>query len=628
MILPRYAEIDLCSGRVAEYTISKEDYQLYLGGKGLAARILYDELKAGIDALSPENIVIINTSPMTGSGAPSTSRFNLTTKNVLTGGIASSNCGGTFGMKLRKAGYDGMVIKGKALGPSYIEIMDGKISIKDAAHLWGMNAEETQRQFDRRYGTLAIGPAGEHLVKFACAVSGERVLGRCGVGAVLGSKNIKALVAYGTKEIPVDNRPGLDRYTKRWVKLLQENKATGEAIPLYGSAGFVNKCNASGILPTRNFQSGHYEEADRISGEELADKHLTRNAGCVSCPIRCERRVMVNGKEVKGPEFETVGLFGSNIDNADLGMINQWNYEADVLGMDSISLGGTLAFAMELQQRGIKDFGLRFGSTAEISDAIRKIAYREGIFSELAEGSKILAEKYGGQEFAIHAKGMELASYDPRKATGHGLGYATANRGGCHLNGGYMVFLEAIGPLPLDPITTKSKGSLTALLQNLMEAVSVSGFCLFSTLALAPNALYNAKPSGEIVGAIGKITLAIGPVIKKIGGLLPGLLPFNSLYIVAYAEPIKLVTGLKMTTGMLIQLGERSYNMERMFNVREGMSSVEDSLPARLTSVPSDPADPNTVVKLDKMLPEFYEARGWDEKGIPTAKKLKQLRIR
>ncbi|MGE5372888.1 MAG: aldehyde ferredoxin oxidoreductase family protein [Solirubrobacterales bacterium] len=627
MNLPRYIEIDLSSGKTRDYLISEENYQLYLGGKALAARILYDELQPGIDPLSPENIVIINTSPMTGTGAPSTSRFNLTTKNVLTGGIASSNCGGTFGMRLRKTGYDGVIIKGKASAPSYIEIRDGQVSIKDASHLWGMTTEETQRQFDKRFGLIAIGPAGENLVRFACAASGERVLGRCGVGAVLGSKNIKAVVAHGSKEIPVDQREALKAYTKKWIQLYQQNKATGELMPKYGSAGFVTQCNAAGVLPTRNFQAGRYEKADLISGETLAEKYLVKNAGCISCPIRCERRVMVNGKEVKGPEYETIGLLGSNLDNSDLGLINQWNYEADVLGMDTISLGGTLAFAMELQQRGMKDFGLRFGSTLEISEAIRKIAYREGELGELADGSKVLAEKYGGKDFAIHAKGLELASYEPRRAAGHGLGYATANRGGCHLNGGYMVFLEAIGPLPIDPITTKSKGALTVVMQNIMEAVSVSGFCLFSTLALAPDALYRANPSGGLVKTLGKMTLAFGPVIKRIGRMLPSLIPFNSMYVVAYSEPVQLVTGHKMTTGRFIQMGERSYNMERLFNLREGLGRPDDTLPDRLTKEPADPGNAETVVRLDRMLPEYYAARGWDENGVPTPKKLKQLGI-
>ncbi|MEA1960669.1 MAG: aldehyde ferredoxin oxidoreductase family protein [Bacillota bacterium] len=548
MIKLRYAVIDLSTQEVNEYPISDKTFELYIGGKALGARILYDELQPGVDPLSAENIIIVNTSPLNGTGAPSSSRFNMTTKNVLTGGIASSNCGGQFGVKMRKAGYDGLIIKGRAQEPSYIEIMDGEIQIKNASHLWGMDTEKTQQQFDRRYGKLVIGPAGENLVKYACAVSGERVLGRCGVGAVMGAKNLKALVAYGTMEIPVYNRHKLQKFVQRWVKYLKHHKATGEAMPLYGSAGFVNQCNTSGILPTRDFQKGTYEKADAISGETLSEQYMTRNSGCVSCPIRCERRVMVNGNEVKGPEFETIGLFGSNIDCADLELINQWNYQADLLGMDTISLAGTLAFVMELAEKGIKDFGLHFGEVDKISEVIKKIAYREGEYTELGEGTKCLADIYGGEDFAIHSKGLELASYEPRKAAGQGLGYATANRGGCHLNAGYLAFLEAISPLEIDPITTKGKAGLVALFQNGTEAISSAGFCLFMAFALIPNAVYNAKPSSKMVGLLGKSLIGSHIILDRLGSLLPGAIPFNSLYLFPQAEAIRLATGLKMTS--------------------------------------------------------------------------------
>lgn len=627
MIQPRYARIDLTTGSITDFPIDRKNVELYWGGKALAARILYDELKPGVEPLSPANIMIINTGPLTGTGAPASSRFNMTTKNVLTGGIASSNCGGTFGVKLRKAGYEGLIITGRAAQPSYLEIMDGLITIKDASHLWGLNTEETQHKFDRRYGTLAIGPAGEYLVKYACAVSGERVLGRCGVGAVMGSKNLKALIAYGTREIPVNDPEKFDKFIKRWILYMRNHKTTGEKMPLYGTPGFVNKCNASGILPTRNFQRGRYDKADDISGETLAEKYMTRNSGCVSCPIRCERRVMLDGKEIKGPEFETVGLFGSNIENSDLELISRWNYEADLLGMDTISLAGTLAFAMELAEKGIKDYGLRFGETSNISEAIKKIAYREGEFGDLADGSRSMAKKYGGVDFAINAKGLELASYEPRQATGQGLGYATANRGGCHLNAGYMAFLESIGPLPIDPITTNGKAALTVMFQNAMEAISTSGLCLFTTFPIIPNLIENMKPSSRIVGILGSAMIGSRVVLNHLGKMLPAVLPFNTLYMFPQSAALQLATGMKITSGSFLQLGERTFNIERMFNLREGLSAADDTLPSRLTDVPSDPNNPESIVKLNIMIPEFYAVRGWSKDGIPTPKKLKQLAI-
>ncbi len=628
MIKLRYAQVDLSTETVTEYPISDQYFELYLGGKALAARILYDELCPGIDPLSPENLIIINTSPLNGTGAPSSSRFNMTTKNVLTGGIASSNCGGQFGVKLRRAGYDGLLIKGRASQPCYIEIIDGEITIKDATHLWGLDTEKTQENFDHRYGMLVIGPAGENLVRYACAVSGERVLGRCGVGAVMGSKNIKGLVAYGTSTIPVYNPVKFRSFIQRWVQYLKQHEFTGQTMGLYGSANFVNKCNESGVLPTGNFKKGRFEHAEAISGETLAEKHLTRNSGCISCPIRCERRVMVEGKEVKGPEYETIGLLGANIENADLEKISQWNYQADILGMDTISLAGTLAFVMELAEKGIKDFGLHFGESENISDIIPKIAYREGEFSDLAEGTKYLAEKYGGQDFAIHSKGLEIASYEPRKAVGQGLGYATANRGGCHLNGGFLSLLEVVGPIPMDPITTKAKPGLTVLFQNATEAVSATGFCLFTTFSLMPNALYKLNHSSTVNKLLGKVIIGSRFIVDRLGSLLPGAIPFNSLYLFPHAEAVKLATGLNMTSGRFLQLGERSFNMERLFNVREGFTWENDCLPQRLTDEPSDYDNPDTMVKLGEMLPQYYKVRGWNQKGIPTTKKLKQLLIR
>ena len=300
----------------------------------------------------------------------------MTFKNVMTGGIASSNCGGNFGMMLKKAGYDGIILTGKSKAPSYIEILDGNVHVKEAGHLWGMDTEQVQKEFPRQYGTIVIGPAGENLVSFAGVLSGERVAGRCGAGAVLGSKNIKAVTVYGTKSPCIYNKEKFDQQIEKWVHFLQSHPMTGISLPKYGSAGLVTKANATCSLPTRNFQKGFYEKAEDISGETLADTKLIKNMGCVSCPIRCERRVRVYDKDVKGPEYETVGLFGANIESADLDAINEINYIADIMGMDTISLGGTIAFAMELKERGIADFGVSFGDVAGLPEMIKKIARR------------------------------------------------------------------------------------------------------------------------------------------------------------------------------------------------------------------------------------------------------------
>jgi len=628
MILPKYALLDLATGEVSDYPISEELFRKYIGGKALGTRLLFDLMPKGVDPLSADNVLIVNTGPMNGTGAPSSSRFNVSFKNVMTGGIASSNCGGQFGVMLKAAGFDGIILKGGASTPSYIEILDGNIRVKDAGHLWGMDAEKVQEAFNPLWGKLVIGPAGENGVHYASAVSGERVAGRCGAGAVLGAKKIKALVAFGTKRAPVLEREKFDRYNKKFIAFLRSHPMTGNALPRYGSVGLLNNANASHALPTKNFSRGQFEHAQDITGEKLADTVLTRNSSCVSCPVRCERRVKVKGKEVKGPEYETVGLFGANMENYDLDWINIVNYEADILGMDTISLAGTLAFAMELQEKGMADFGLRFGTKDGILEAIHDIAYGTGRGKELGLGSKLLSEKYGGKEFAIHAKGLELASYEPRRSVGMGLGYATSNRGGCHLNGGYIALIESVGVLAVDTQTPKGKAELTIFFQNMIEATSSSGFCLFTMMAVIPGILSKLGPAHPVTRFVSRFLITARPFLgAALWNLMPGLLPFNWLYLAPFAESLKLATGLPFTAGSFLKAGERCFNIERLFNLREGLTAADDSLCDRLTKTPQDSSRPETVVPLDKMLPRYYKVRGWDKDGVPTKKKLKRLGI-
>ena len=297
---PVYLLLDLSTKTHEAYPISNELYEKYLGGKILATKLLYDLTPVGIDVFAPESMVIINTGPMNDTGAPSSSRFNMTFKNALTGGIASSNSGGTFGIMLKRAGFDGLIIKGKAEKPTTIRIVDGDLLLEDAMDLWGKDAEKTQEQLPKAYGKLVIGPAGENLVRYACAVSGERVAGRCGAGAVLGAKNIKAIIAYGTKRPRLEDPENFTKSVRKWVKFLKSHPMTGESLPRYGSAGMLNNANASQVLPTHNFKHGQYKDAEKICGEELADKHLVRNSGCVSCPIRCERAGHGSRKRGKG----------------------------------------------------------------------------------------------------------------------------------------------------------------------------------------------------------------------------------------------------------------------------------------------------------------------------------------
>ena len=543
MKLPVYALIDLSTRKVSPYEISKATYTKYIGGKTLGARLLLDLTPAGVDPLGADAIVIVNTSPMNGTGAPSSSRFNMTFKNVLTGGIASSNCGGQFGVMMKRAGFDGVILKGQSETPVTIEIIDGKVSIADASELWGKDAEETQNAFPKIYGKLVIGPAGEHLVRFASAVSGERVAGRCGAGAVLGAKKVKALVAYGTQRPEIYNRKGFNKYVKKWVAFLRNHPMTGEALPNYGSAGLVSKANSTNALPTHNFKYGHTPDAHYVSGETLADQYLLRNSSCISCPIRCERRVSVDGRDVKGPEYETCGFFGPNIDSISMENMLRLNYLCDILGMDTISLASTIAFAMELKENGVADFGVTFGDSESLFEVVKKIAYREGIYSDLANGSKWMSEKYGGKEYAMHSKGLEMASYEPRRSVGMGLGYATSNRGGCHLNGGYLALLESVGVLLTDPLSTSAKPALTIFLQNALEAISASGYCLFTAQSFVPGIFFKLGPHHPFTRAVGKIATHLGLGVRLLLWMMP-VLRFNSVYLFPHAEALRLATGL------------------------------------------------------------------------------------
>lgn len=623
-------EIDLSVGKIGEYPVSDRDREKFLGGKSIAAKILFDELKPGIDPFSPENIIVFMTGPLTGSGAPCTSRFDVSTKNALTGGIASSNCGGTFGMYLKKAGYDGVVIRGRADHPVTIVINEGGVEIEDARSLWGKDTEETQHELERIYGKkiglAVIGPAGENLVRYACIISGERAAGRCGVGAVLGSKNVKALVAWGAKKIHIHDEKGFRRAVKNWVDLLRNNPSTSERLPGYGTAGLVNVANAAGVLPTRNFQKGSFDRADDVSGETLTEKHLIANSGCVSCPIRCERRVRLGDKVVKGPEFETIGMFGPNIENGDMSKIIEWNYQLDLLGMDTITAGSTLAFAMELNEKGLWRNGLNFGDTQTIGSILEDIAYRRGIGDELAEGSMRLAAKYGGADFAMHAKGMEFAAYAPRRAVGHGLGYATSNRGGCHINGGYLVYFEALGPILMDPLETRSKPEFCVFQQNMLEAVSAAGNCIFTTYALIPGiASTLVPPASGIAKAVSGIMIGSGALLHNQGAMLrEWMIPLH-IPLIPHTETISTLTGMKMDLGRFAAAGERGFTLERIFNLREGLGAAEDTLPTRLTDEPQDPGRPATRVMLDVMMPVYYQVRDWDSRGIPTKRLTKKL---
>lgn len=629
----RVLQINLSTGDVTDYPWTDKDRELYIGGKTMAAKILYDTLTGRENAYSEENPLIISTGPLTGTGAPSSSRFNISSLSPQTGFISSSNCGGTFGYHLKRAGIDALIITGRREERTWIEIDNGSVTFHNADDLWGTRVTECQRLLaekmsskrgcDIKFGKLCIGPAGENLVRYSAVISDERAAGRTGMGAVLGWKNVKAIAVCGNHDTPVHDPSATKKWCQKWFRYLRNHPLTGNQLPRMGTAGLVSSMQMRGLLATKNYTEGRFEHFDKVNGETLAEEYNIVNKGCLSCPIKCARTVTVEGEDVKGPELETLGLLGGGILNKDLYHILKWNKELDDLGLDTISASNTLAYAMEANERGLWNNGLKFGDIEGISKIWDDIAYRRGIGNELAEGSKRLSEKYGGKEFAMQSKGLELAAYEPRRAVGQGLGYAVSNRGGCHLNGGYLVILEGLG-LNIDAQTPHSKADFTMMFQDLMEMISATGQCLFTSYAFFPGFLIT-RPNGAITSAANKLLPHLGWAIRLMNKF-PRVLAFH-LPVFHHTKMMQKAVGMPMTFGKYLQTGERGFNLERAVNVRFGVSAAKDSLPKRLTDVPQDPNDPRTRVPLEQMKKIYYQARGWDKSGIPTCRTLKKLKI-
>lgn len=622
-------QVDLSTGKIESYALPERMLELYVGNKGLGARLLYDLLPPMTDPLSEKNVFIVTTAPLTGAGAPSSNRFNITTKSPLTGTIVNSNCGGNFGVFLKRAGYDALIITGKAGRPVYLKIDEEAVSIEDAGELWGLDTEKTQEKLPAKTGKIVIGPAGENLVKYAAVFSQDRAAGRGGVGTVMGSKNLKAVVAGGKQRVRVAREEKFRKAVKGWRELSREHPATGEELPRYGTAIFVNKCDATFTLPTKNFLHGTYEHADDVSGETLAEKHLIKNIGCYGCPVACGRQVQLGGQNIKGPEYETLGLLGPNLLNNDLKAIIELNYQADLLGMDTISLGNTLGFVMEAKEKGLIKTDLSFGNLDRLSKMIDDIAYRRGLGDDLAEGVRSLSHKYGGEEFAIHVKGLEIASYEPRGAVAQGLGYAIGSRGGCHIAAGYPIYLEANGPITVNPLATTGKPGLVVLNQTTMEAVSTMGCCIFSVYMFLPKVLLELNARSRLVSKIVRSTLLyggnlVGRAISWPAWTLPVPAPF---FMLPQVQTHMHCTGKRYTLGKLMELGKRVVSMDRLFNMREGLTGADDTLPKRLTDDLQRREEPGSKVPLAKMLPKYYSFRGWSSDGVPRKKTLKSLQI-
>ncbi|MCP3951430.1 MAG: aldehyde ferredoxin oxidoreductase family protein [Desulfobacterales bacterium] len=608
----RILEVDLNTKTVSEYGVSERERFLFLGAKGLGLKLLYDRLKPGSDPLGPDNIIALMPGVLMGTGGPCSGRFETIAKSPLTGIMGTSSCGGPFGMALKTAGWDGLLISGKADAPTYLYITEAGVEFKDASHLWGQEIPETQSALEgKKINALVIGPAGENLVRFANIASGHRFSGRGGLGAVMGSKLLKAVVAEGGafKVRPADPQ-GFAKARKKGNHYINQNMMTGDAYRKYGTAANVRPNLASRILPVHNFQDGWHQEGDQIAGETMAAKHKTSHQTCKPCSIMCGHKGSFNGETMAVPEYETVGLLGASIGIFDSDRIALWNQMCGRLGIDTISTGGTLAWVMEAAENGLVKSDLRFGSPQGVSQALEDIAHRRGFGDQMADGSRELANKYGGKAFAMHVKGLEIAAYDPRGSYGQGLSYAVANRGGCHLSA-YMLTQELYFNL-LKPDTTIGKARWVKFLEDLtccVNALQACQFTMYAYLMEAPLTKYTPD-------------FILRPLMQY--------LPMIAIPLVDYGIYLHLwnsVTGLRKSRPGFIRAGERIHVLERYMNTREGINRDDDTLPERFLKQGrlSDP-DKKTV-PLSDMLPQYYKSRGYDVNGIPTAETLRRLQI-
>jgi aldehyde:ferredoxin oxidoreductase len=590
----KIARINLTTGEIKVEKLDLDLAHKFIGGRGLGTKILYDEGVATCDPLSPDNKLVYITGPMTGSNSPSSGRYMVVTKSPLTGMIACANSGGIWGAKLKFAGWDAIIVEGKAAEWTYISIVDDKIELHSAKEYLGLMSEELDDKLKAEYGTeasvLSIGVAGENQALLAAVMNDkDRAAGRSGVGAVQGSKLLKAIVVKTSRK-QLDNiadTEALKEANKRALKIIADNPTTGGGLRALGTAVLVNIINSVGSLPTRNWQESYAEYADQVSGEALAEKYLVKPGACFHCPIMCGRIINCNGKVVGGPEYEPLWAYGPDCGINDLNAVDECNMLCNEYGLDAIGVPTTIAAAMELYQNGyIKDeecggVPLQWGSVEAIREWTKRMAAPDSPLARLmSSGSARLCEAYGHPEFSMSVKKQEIPAYDARGIQGIGVNYATANCGAAHVRG-YTISPEILGlPQQIDRTATEGKAGWVKIFQDLTAVIDSMGNCLFTSFALGAQ---------------------------------------------EYADLLNAATGTAWTAEQLLEIGERIYNIERMFNKAAGMKPEDDRLPKRLLEEPiTNGPSKGMVSKLDVMLPQYYAARGWVN-AFPTDETLKKL---
>lgn len=583
----RGLRVDLSARSAQTEELPVEVARAFLGGRGLGAYIALRERLYEVEPLSAQNLLVFAPGPLTGTGAPASGRYSVTSRSPLTGTVFDGNSGGNWGNALRRVGYDYLVVGGALDAPGYVEITADGVHFHDAAGLWGLDVPSSLarlKELQPGAESAVIGPAGERGVLFASIVNNRgRSIGRGGLGSVMGAKNLKAITVagHGMHTPPVADPDRLEFIVYEAEKLLKANPITSTALPEFGTSVLVNVLNQAGAMPTRNHRESVFEAAEAISGEMLKKDHVQRRAACRGCVIGCARRTTAGGQSGEGPEYESIWAFGAECGVGDLTAIVQANYACNRAGMDTITMGVTIACAMELTDEGLLPDGPRFGDARAIVALAEATAAGTGLGAELGVGSARFAASHGRPELSMSVKGMELPAYDPRGMKAQGLAFATSNRGGCHLRAN-MLGPEILGvPKMVDRFATLGKAGLLINLQNLNAILDSLSVCKFTAFAMKED---------------------------------------------YYARLLSAVWGETVEPQELLLIGERIWNAERLFNLAAGFGREDDSLPRRLLEEPV-PAGPSKghVVDLPPMLDEYYVSRGWDAGGRPSPAKLERL---
>ncbi|MDM8525879.1 aldehyde ferredoxin oxidoreductase family protein [Desulfococcaceae bacterium HSG8] len=599
----KFLIIDLSRQEASAAVLNPGIQKLLIGGKGVGAKILYDLVPEGCDPLGDENVLVFMTGPLTGTQAPAM-RGCVIAKSPLTGTFADSYYGGHFSPEIKYAGYDGIVIRGRASSPVYVWIDDDKVEFRSASHLWGKDTFATNwliknELVDKSIKVACIGPGGENLVRFAL-VSCEynRQAGRGGMGAVMGSKNLKAIAVRGNHIVRVKDS---DTFRKAVHKAYSEmNENTTGAFTLEGTAGSIPFANEIGLLPSRNYYDGTFDKAESIGPEAQRKKLWYRDLACAGCPIRCSKMGKIRSGKFAGTisdavEYELLGLLGSNLEISDIRAITHLASRCDALGLDGMSAGGVIGFAMEAFEKGLirpsdaDGKELRFGSVEAADYLIDAIAFRKGELGRtLGEGVRQAAGKFGGEAegFAVHIKGLEYPAWGPRGVPGMALALATADRGGCHQRG-FPILAEIEGEWngkTIEQLGLKHKGEMVAHMQNYLAALDTLVKCDFAQYGIQED---------------------------------------------TYREMLAAATGTEFSFEELLALGDRIWNMVKCFNVREGFERKDDTLPRRFMEepLPSGPCKGHRITgeDLKTLLDDYYRARGWDSDGKPLPETLERL---